>query len=53
MTGNGDIKVKWVHVVKEIEWQFGLVIENTDSGKRTVQNLPMPLRSDQIRLVAR
>lgn len=34
MTGNEAIKVKWGHVVKEIEWQFGLVIENMDFGKR-------------------
>ena len=25
VTGNEAIKVKWSHIVKEIEWQFGLV----------------------------
>ena len=25
VTGNEAIKAKWSHIVKEIEWQFGLV----------------------------
>lgn len=34
VAGDEAVKVKQDHIVKEIEWQFGLVTENMDFGKR-------------------
>ena len=43
VTGDEAVKIKQAHVVREIEWQFGLVIENMLREKTLVRNLALPL----------
>lgn len=43
VTGDEAVKIKWAHVVREIEWQFGLVIENMLWEKTSVRNSALPL----------